>query len=107
MKTTFLKHTDNSYEYHIRTFDDGILYRLELVHDSGNVVDFVSLRGKCSMERIHPIWHNHKVLQSIFNREDYVEDAPKDIMETIKKQFEANNQMTLVEFIENHNNNFS
>lgn len=107
MKATFLnKHTD-AYNYHIRTFDDGRQYELNLVHTNSNiVVDFISLRGKCSIERIHPIWHTHKVIQNVFNRKDYVEDAPQDIMDIIKEQFEANNLMTVVEFIENHNNNF-
>ena len=106
MKAKFLKNADDSHEYQIRTFDDGILYRLELVHNSGNVADFVSLRGKCSIDRIHPIWHDKKVIQSIFNIGDYIEDAPQYILDIIKEQFEANNQMTVVEFIANHNNNF-
>lgn len=99
--------SDHPSFYHIKTYDNGLIWRLYLVHTaSDEIVDTLSLEGRCHLDNINPIWHDHKVIQSVFNRADYIDDAPQDVLDTIKAQMEANNQMTVVEFLKDHNDSW-
>ena len=96
--------SDHPNFYRIETFDNGRVYCLQLIDKQIDmVVDSLSLEHKCSLDNIHPVWHNHKVIQSVFNRADYIDDAPQDALDMIKAQMKANNQMTVVEFLKDHN----
>ena len=96
--------SDHPSFYHIETFDNGHVYRLHLVDTKINmVIDTLSLERKCSIDNVHFVWHNHKVIQSVFNRAHYSEDAPQDMLDTIQASMQANNQKTVVEFLHEHN----
>jgi len=112
MNTSFAKFEPFTYDftpdhpsfYHIETFDNGVSYRLDLVHTRSNdTVSMLSLEGKCFLDNIDPIWHNHKVIVANFDRDCYTQDAPQEVIDEIKQQFEARNQMTVVEFLKDHN----
>ena len=112
MKTSFAKFepftldltNDHQSFYHIEVFDNGIRWELQLVHTlSCMVYDSLNLEYRISLSSIDPIWHDHKVIRSPFNRDDWNADAPEETIEFIKARCEVMNQMSLEDFILDHN----
>lgn len=112
MKTSFAKFepftldltNDHPDFYHISVFDNGIRWELRLVHTlSDRVYDALNLEYRISLDSIDPIWHEHKVIQRVFNREDWNADADEESIEFIKAECNARNQTCLADFILEHN----
>lgn len=91
--------------YHIEQFDNGIRFELRLIHtNSDRCVDHLNLEwGTISLEHIDPVFYNHKVIKSRFNRSDWNEDACPHVLKTIKDRMNENNQQSLIDYVKEHN----
>jgi hypothetical protein len=106
MKTSFanLKPNDCKDYYYIRDFDNGIRWELQLVDTLTHYVcDSLNLEYGINIDSIDPVWHNHKVIKSQFNRDDWNDDADEEALEFIKAQCRARNQTSLEDFVTEHN----
>lgn len=97
--------SDHTSFYHVETFDNGLVYQLCLIHTASSmIIDQLSLERKCSLENVHSIWHNHKVITARYDRNDYIDSASEEELIKIQQYFDSRNQMTVVEFLNDHNN---
>jgi hypothetical protein len=106
MKPTFanLETNDCKDYYYIRDFDNGIRWELQLVDTLTHYVcDTINLEYRVNMACIDPVWHDHKVIVSQFNRDDWNADADEEALEFIKAQCIARNQTSLEDFVLEHN----
>ena len=108
MTTTFNRFdsNDNVDNYTIKIFDNGIKWELRLINKEDEIVDSFNLERKIPSNVVAPVWNKKKVIQSEFNREDWNEDAPEEIIAKVKQISDEKNQTSLIDFIRKHNNSF-
>lgn len=67
------------------------------------IVDRINLEGR--IRDVSSIWYNHPVINYVFNRSDWNDDATDEDIAWIKEFYDARNKTRLEDFITEHNSN--
>ena len=104
MKATFYLVNDLPSFYYIFVYDDGNRWELQLRDGlSHSLCDSFNLEYRVNLSAIDEIWYTHKVIKCQFDRDDWNADASDESIENIKAGCRAQNQMSLEEFVTDHN----
>jgi hypothetical protein len=112
MTTTFQKVDQLDYvfdngadSYHIEQFDNGVRFELRLIHSkSGKCVDSHNLEwGLMLPQFVDSAFYNHKVIKGVFDRTEWNDDACPHILKIVEDRINANNQQSLIDYLEEHN----
>jgi hypothetical protein len=67
------------------------------------VIDRINLMGH--IRDVSPVWYDHLVLNYVFDRKDWRDDATEEQIAEVKAHYDARNTTRLEDFIAEHNSN--
>jgi hypothetical protein len=96
--------SDSPSYYRIENYSDGHRWELRLIDIHANmIVDRINLEGR--IRDVSSIWYDHPVINYVFNRGDWNDDATEEQLAWIKDFYDARNKTRLEDFITEHNSN--
>jgi hypothetical protein len=96
--------SDSPSYYRIENYSDGHRWELRLIDIHANMtVDTINLEGH--IRDVSSIWYDHPVINYVFDRSDWNDDATEEDIAWIKEFYDARNKTRLEDFITEHNSN--
>lgn len=91
--------------YSVHNYSDGHRWELRLydIH-ADMIIDTIDLQGH--IRDVSPIWYDHLVLNYVFDRNDWNDDATEEEIAWVKAFYESKNKTRLEDFITEHNSSF-